>query len=88
MRSEKELWELVLTEQDIFDYGLCHWVRYMYWKQLISLEERKLLLSSLEENLPEKREDEYCWKPCEIQPRIDWIKNRIKQLEHDEAANT
>lgn len=87
MRTEKELWELVLSRTDLFETGLCGWANELWAKDLVTDEEFLLLKSELKDNLPEKKYgllEMFCWPPFKIAPRIEWIKNRIKQLENGE----
>jgi hypothetical protein len=83
MRTEKELWELVLSRQDLFWVGLCTWINVLANSGVINVKEWKFLHKTLRFNLPEKCENGWCWKPSKIQPRIDWINERIKQLENE-----
>lgn len=86
MRSEKELWELVLSRTDLFETGLCHWVFTMRLEVVINIGEFWLLKEGLD-SLPKDREfGFYCWPPFKIEPRIEWIKNRIKQLEDENKS--
>lgn len=84
MRSIKELLQLMLDNQESFDKGLCHWVKYMYIDGLISNKEFMLLSSYIDINPPfiykiYRRHRGYYWKPGNIKPRIDWIKKHIKK---------
>jgi hypothetical protein len=78
MRTEKELFELMLTRPDLFNYGLCNWVRLLYGIDLITCDECVLLLNYLKASEPTKRM--YWWQPCKIEPRIEWIKQQIEKL--------
>ena len=82
MRTEKELWELVLNNKGLFYTGLCGWVRDVYYAGWIESHEEWALKASLRRNLPPKVFDgSFCWPIFSIEPRIDWINERIKQLE-------
>jgi hypothetical protein len=84
MRTEKELWQLVLSRQDLFQFGLCRWVYSLRYNDVITYDEHLLLKSILYKHLPEpKFPIVYCWEICKIQPRIDWINERIKQIENE-----
>lgn len=87
MRSEVELWRIVLSKQDLFYQGLCSWVNNMHWYSKITKDERNFLHQKLKENLPAAKIDGFCWMPRLIKPRINWIEKRIKQLEKDELEN-
>jgi hypothetical protein len=84
MRTEKELWELVLSRQDLFRTGLCLWIRFLEIDDLISAEEEDYLILKLKEKNPYlKRVNAYLWEDGKIKPRIDWINKRIKQIENE-----
>jgi hypothetical protein len=78
MRTEKELFELMLTRQDLFTDGLCCWVISMWAEEYITVPECGLLLNYLKASEPTK--GMYWWKPCKIEPRIEWIKQQIEKL--------
>ena len=81
MRTEKELWEVVLSHQELFGLGLCGWVSFLKEDRHISFEEYKFLGKVLDRHLPERKDGwMWCWTRGEIQPRIDWIKKRIETL--------
>lgn len=82
MRTEKELWEVVLSRQDLFWFGLCGWVMSVQKEGEISWYEWKYLERVLDDHLPSKEiRWIWCWERGRIQPRIDWIIERIKKLE-------
>lgn len=83
MRREKELWQLVLSRQDLFWSGLCNWVYKLLEKRIINENEFVLLKNVMTCKLPERFGSAYSWIPCDIQPRINWINERIKQLENE-----
>jgi hypothetical protein len=81
MRTEKELWELVLSGQDFFEDGVCTWIELMCDLDIITYDEFAFLKNSLYENKPKDKCRAYFWQSGELQSRIDWINERIKQLE-------
>jgi hypothetical protein len=83
MRTEKELWQLVLSRQDLFEEGLCLWILNLRFVNEINLFEYRTLRQSLSKNLPFYSPDLFCWFRDDIQPRIDWINERIKQLDDE-----
>jgi hypothetical protein len=78
MRTEKELFELMLTRQDLFKTGICSWSFSLYIEGLITLNEYDLLRNYLELN--SLKDGGYWWEPYEIEPRIEWIKQQIEKL--------
>lgn len=83
MRSEKELFELMLEHQDMFRDGLCHWFLCLWAHNLISDEESLLIDRYIKNNKPFLslfRTDDYYWSMCNIEPRIKWINKQIKKL--------
>jgi hypothetical protein len=87
MRSIKELLQVMLDNQDLFTSGLCNWAIRLYYKDIISYEESKLLDSYIENNRPSKysslkaykaRKTWWYWPHGEIKPRLKWIKKHIK----------
>ena len=93
MRSIKELLELMLKHQDIFETGLCIWLIEMCYpslpnRKLITNEEYVLLLTYINKNRPSKwssidafahKDSNYYWSKGSIKPRIKWIKYHIKK---------
>lgn len=81
MRTEKELWEIVLSHRELFGLGLFGWVMFVREDKHISWAECKFLEKVLDRHLPDRKDGwMWCWTRGEIQPRIDWIKKRIKEL--------
>lgn len=79
MRTEKELWEVVLSRPDLFELGLCVWVGICFDKGLISIDEYDFFESQLD--LLSTGSHAFWIGPIgELQPRIDWIKKRIETL--------
>lgn len=79
MRTEKELWEVVLNRPDLFDWGLCVWLGICHDESVISYTEYMFLDQKLR-SLKTGLEKYWIGPKGQIQPRIDWIKNRIEQL--------
>ena len=78
MRTEKELFELMLTHQDLFKTGICNWSCNLCLERLITDDEYDLLDNYLDLN---RLEDEgYWWIRGQIEPRIEWIKDQIEKL--------
>jgi hypothetical protein len=79
MRTTKELLELMLTRQDLFEIGLCGWVENMRNAGLITDAERLELKGLIREREPNDSKGGYYWETKILKPRIDWIKERIKE---------
>jgi hypothetical protein len=87
-RTIKELLQLMLDNQNLFERGLCHWNDILYRKCLITKKERTKLYVYIQDNRPSmvssieafiSRDSEYYWKFGNIKPRIEWIKKHIKK---------
>lgn len=87
MRSIKELLELMLKNEQAYFYGLCHWVNNLYICKIINLEEKRKLITYINNNRPSKwssfsafisRDSNFYWESKKIKPRIKWIKKHIK----------
>lgn len=79
MRTEKELWEVVLSRPDLFAGGLCTWIGYVRYMGLITEDEWDLISDVL--YTARNGKNLYWIGPIyQIQPRIDWINNRIETL--------
>ena len=83
-RTIKELLQLMLEHQELFNNGLCLWVGRLYWCNCITSTESKSLSVYIQKNRPKNfywlTGDEYYWKYGDIQPRIKWIKKHIARL--------
>lgn len=89
MRSNKELLDIFLNNQRYFETGICHWVRDLFWKDLISPDEKLYLLNLIKYNPPifkfkhyfynpdkiikYSHIPSYYWKTGFINPRIKWL---------------
>lgn len=90
MRTTKKLLQIMLDNTDCFKDGLCNWVSKLYFKDIITLEERRFLTKYISSNKPFllgnfyrffswlARCEAYYWEPHKIKPRIKWIKKHIK----------
>ena len=78
-RTEKELIEIMLDNEDLFVTGLCKWLHQIYFYELISFNEYGILLSTFSDNRPntEIGIGYYWWESGSIEPRIDFL-NKIK----------
>jgi hypothetical protein len=85
LRSIKQLLQVMLDNQNLFDNGLCYWVTEVYHEGLISYEERAILLKHIQNNKPSFSfirifvTGGYFWKAGDIKPRIKWINKHINK---------
>ena len=75
MRSDKELGEVLLANQELFSSGLCSLIVRLWGRNLITENEYDRLIHILHCNKP-KGASLYYWPVYQIQPRLDWI-NRV-----------
>jgi hypothetical protein len=89
IRSIKELLQVMLDNQDLFDVGLCKWNLLLYRSGNISKYEHIMLIYYIRYNRPsmwssvyafKNRNNAYYWVCGDIQPRVKWIKKHIKKL--------
>lgn len=89
MKTDRELLQIMLDNEQHFCYGLCYWAVNLYYHDILSEDEYHKLDSYILENLPRftwykifhQFENGYCWKKDDIAPRIKWIKAQLKKLE-------
>lgn len=92
MRSIKELLKLMLAYEGYFNAGLCVWVLELYLGDIITREEKDILLTYIKNNRPFMTlydvkcvmlglKSGYYWEREDISPRIKWINKHIKKLE-------
>ena len=88
-RSIKELLEVMLNNQELFNGGLCSWAWHIYRDDKITLEEYRILEFYIRENRPSifssvdafmHMTSLFYWEKCNIKPRIEWINKHIKKL--------
>ena len=88
-RSVKELLEVMLNNKKLFAGGLCSWVWFLYYYDVINLEEYMRLDVYIQENRPSIFSSKdafkhmtslFYWKKGNIEPRIEWINKHIKKL--------
>ena len=89
MRTIKELLQVMLDNQQLFEEGLCKWIIRLFHNKLITATEFCHLTFYVRGNRPSKfssidawqhRDAQYYWKFGDIKPRIKWIKQHIKKL--------
>jgi len=85
-RSIKELLQVMLENQRLFDFGLCHWSYALYDANLINEDEEDILREYISDNPPiwfiVRRflfGSGFFWTKKNIKPRIKWIKKHIKK---------
>jgi hypothetical protein len=88
-RTIKELLQLMLEHQELFESGLCNWIFELRYQKIINIEERTSLHRFIKENRPSKyssidafkhRDRMYYWERNNIKPRIKWLKKHIARL--------
>jgi hypothetical protein len=92
MRTIKQLLEVMLEHQELFESGLCAWSMYLYYTNIITVDERIILLEYIRKNKPSKYSSwsaykeqtnscriGYYWEHRDIKPRIKWVKQHIKR---------
>jgi hypothetical protein len=79
MRSIKELLQIMLDNQQLFEGGLCIWALNLRINYIITFEEKEIILKYIIKNDVNKRYKEtgYWWKSNNIKPRLKWIKKHI-----------
>lgn len=75
MRTEKELWQIVLDHPELFMTGLCDWVKSLYLVSNFNREEYYTLYNKANSSI-----GYWIGPKGQIQPRIDWIKKRMEEL--------
>ena len=61
--------------------GLCGLSENLFVTDVITEEEYRTILKYLDENLPTKQKNGYCWRMGSKLPRKKWLENQIKLLE-------
>lgn len=80
MRTEKELWEVVLDHPELFYKSLCFWLIKLDLENIITVQEYEFLDKILDDESDRIGIGYFIGKKHEIQPRIDWIKKRMEEL--------
>lgn len=90
-RTIKELFEVMLENQNHFRCGICAWITDLRLFELINYEEGIILKEYIKNNRPSKfyswevfiqhiTKNTYYWKFGNLKPRVKWIKKQIKKL--------
>lgn len=61
--------------------GLCRLSKNLFVTDVITEEEYRTIWKYLDENLPTKQKNGYCWRMGSKAPRKKWLENQIKLLE-------
>jgi hypothetical protein len=89
MRTEIELWTIVLKRKDCFLGSLCSWLAYTSLEEKFSKEE-VLLCNKAIRNSSKKSTNCTTWYWIgdygDIELRIKWIKERINEIENDRTS--
>ena len=87
MKTIKDLLETMLTHQNLFKSGLCHWVFELNKNHILTNQEFIRLNDYISDNKPKwyssfsalkAKNTLYYWTPGHKTPRIHWIKKHIK----------
>ena len=76
----KQLLELMLEHQELFEVGLCFWATNLYKYNLITYDELIILRKHIKKNKPVNAGRTFYWNYGEINPRIEWINQQIEKL--------
>jgi hypothetical protein len=79
MRTTKELLQIMLNNQNLFDGGLCRWAFNLWENRNINYNELNQLNNYISTH-PTLRgiNRAYYWECGKIKPRIEWLKNHIQ----------
>jgi hypothetical protein len=61
--------------------GLCKLSENLFFVGIMTEEEYRTIWKYLDENLPTKQKNGYCWRMGSKAPRKKWLENQIKLLE-------
>lgn len=86
MRTNKELLQVFLDNQKLFETGLCSWIDALLCVNLINNEEFKYLNDLILKHKPilyrlrisKNSIYGYYWEKGKIEPRIKWLKKHLK----------
>lgn len=89
-RTIKELLQLMLDNQNQFEYGLCRWTGNLIHMRLIGSDERNILIDYINKNRPNMfssinaftrkiDKNPYYWDISDITPRIKWLNKHIRK---------
>ncbi len=91
MRSTKELFQVLLDEDNYFETGLCHFIFVLWMNGIIYGHEYQLLDEYIKSHRPKNFHYFFCkifrldnihfyWSPGKKKQRIKWINQQIKKL--------
>lgn len=92
----KEVFELMLNNQQYFKAGLCYWLDLLHSQGLINLEDRLVARRYVQNNRPSKfssrdvfkyRNSLFYWEIGNIEPRIKWLNEHIQKLSNTSSNN-
>ena len=86
-----KVFKILLDNPDLFESGLCGWLKELYLEDIIGLLEYNTTHEYLNNNLPKKYFKciyltmlyVYSWEYGVITHRINWINEQIKILENE-----
>jgi len=89
MRTLKELFHLMLDNQEEYNTSICGWINRLNYQSKITNDESYLLHNYIKYNRPSKfsslsafksRKSNYYWPKNDIKPRLRWIIKQIRKL--------
>jgi len=86
MRTMKELLQLILGNEKLFETGLCRWAVILRLRGLITFEEYLRIINHIFLNKPDHvitALSTYWWDSGLKELRITWLKEQIKLLDND-----
>jgi hypothetical protein len=83
IRPNKELLQVFLDNQGLFFDGLCNWISALKCKGIITEDEYDFIYDMIEK-YPDYFGFQYMWPSGQIQPRIDWLKEKLTKQKEDE----
>jgi hypothetical protein len=95
MRSIKELFHLMLDNQEEYNTSICGWIYNLNSQSKITSDEYRRLHYYIKSNRPSKfsslsafksRKSSYYWPKNDIKPRLRWIIKQIKNYDKNHTS--
>ena len=84
IRPNKELLQVFLDNQDKFTQGLCLWAFDLYENGLFITRDEMEYIDEMIYRDPNYCPIGFMWPSGQIQPRIDWLKEKLTKQKEDE----